>query len=78
MAKPTSAFEFHRNTLALSRHQRTCSGGDWRAVDQFLYEIGPPHRILLEPHLVVRQSTDPQAKIVRSSVAMKEETAESS
>ena len=33
----------------------------------------PPHRILLEPHLVVRQSTDPQAK----SGAPKEESTES-
>ncbi|MFV2068203.1 MAG: LacI family DNA-binding transcriptional regulator [Pirellulales bacterium] len=37
----------------------------------------PPHRILLEPHLVVRQSTDPQAKALRSSVASEEETTES-
>ena len=37
----------------------------------------PPHRILLEPHLVERQSTDPQAKAVRSSVASEEETTES-
>jgi LacI family transcriptional regulator len=28
-----------------------------------------PHRILLEPHLVVRQSTDPQAKSVCSPAA---------
>jgi LacI family transcriptional regulator len=37
----------------------------------------PPHRILLEPHLVVRQSTDPQVKTDRSSVATEEETTES-
>jgi len=37
----------------------------------------PPHRILLEPHLVVRQSTDPQAKAVRSRVTSEEETTES-
>ena len=37
----------------------------------------PAHRILLEPHLVVRQSTDPQAKTVRSTVATDEETIES-
>jgi len=36
----------------------------------------PPHRILLEPHLVVRQSTAPRAKAVRSSVAMEEQTIE--
>ena len=29
----------------------------------------PSHRMLLEPHLVVRQSTDPQVKTVRPSVA---------
>jgi len=34
----------------------------------------PPHRILLEPHLVVRQSTDPQANIARPSVASEGET----
>lgn len=37
----------------------------------------PPHRILLEPHLVVRQSTDPRAKADRSSVAVEEEVTES-
>jgi len=36
----------------------------------------PPHRILLEPHLVVRRSTDPQAKSTRSSVALEEESPE--
>ena len=31
----------------------------------------PPHRILLEPHLVVRRSTDPHAKGARSTEASK-------
>jgi len=37
----------------------------------------PPHRILLEPHLVARQSTDPQARTARSTVATEEEATES-
>ena len=36
----------------------------------------PPHRILLEPHLVVRQSTDPQAKSIGSSVGLEGDTSE--
>ena len=36
----------------------------------------PPHRILLEPHLVVRQSTDPQAKSTGSSVGLEGDTTE--
>jgi len=37
----------------------------------------PPHRVLLEPHLVVRQSTDPQARPVSSPVALEGESTES-
>ncbi|HUT94702.1 MAG TPA: substrate-binding domain-containing protein [Thermoguttaceae bacterium] len=36
----------------------------------------PPYRMLLEPHLVVRRSTDPQAKSTRSSVAWEGDTTE--
>ena len=36
----------------------------------------PPNRILLEPHLVVRGSTDPKARSVRPPVTAEGETSE--